>query len=311
MENKILYYLDEIERLKRGEFVPPISCEIDPSNICNANCPWCLFKKYRQASKAMLSWDTYLKLIYELKHLGTKSITFTGGGEPTVNPKFDQMVQVALDLGFEVGLITNGIRLDKVQNINKFKFIRVSLDASDTETYQKIKGVDEFHKVICNIRCALTKNPTVGISYVVGPDNCDDLQTMDELAELLGVTYVQYKPMFIDGKPFNSYKTSKSKDVINTRRYSSSSLNCIIAHLTGIVTADGGVYYCCQGRGKIQFLLGSLAHESFESLWRSRLTFAHNIQTRTCPPCRYGNYKKAYKEIVDEGDLFFQHRYFL
>ena len=35
MDNKIYYYLDQIEKLNKGEFVAPVSCEIDPSNSCN------------------------------------------------------------------------------------------------------------------------------------------------------------------------------------------------------------------------------------------------------------------------------------
>lgn len=311
MEQKIAYYLDEINKLQNGEYVNPVSVEIDPSNVCNAKCYWCMFSEYREKSQAMLSWDVYLKLIYELNHLGVKSITFTGGGEPLVNRKFNDMVQVAKGLGLEVGLVTNGILLHKLKFPDQFKFIRVSLDASNPEMYLNTKGVDRFDQVIENIQMTLKKNKTVGLSYVVGPTNNTNLDQAEEMAHELGVAYIQIKPAYIENRIFTDYKLPSGKEVIGTKRYKrAEKINCIIAHLTGIVTADSGVYYCCQGRGKMNFYLGSVSNESFESIWRRRLSY-DNIRLTQCPPCRYASYANYFKTLIDEGDMFFEHRYFL
>lgn len=314
MENKIYYYLDQIKKLQNGEFVPPVSCEIDPSNQCPADCSFCMFSQYIKTSRVHMKWDVYLKLIYELKHLGTKSITFTGGGEPLMNPKFNDMAQVAHDLGFEIGLVTNGILMNELQNAELFKFIRVSLDAGTHETYQKVKGIDAFSKVVENMTAALKINKTVGISYVVGPDNntMDELNMAQGLADNLGAAYIQFKPMYINGGIFTDYKLPTSTETtIKTPRYKTGEkLPCIIAHLVGVVTADNSVYYCCQGRGKLNYRLGSISQESFESLWRQRLKHT-NIALRQCPPCRYSNYAKTVKELLKEGDYFFEHKYFL
>ena len=311
MENKILLYLNEIEKLKNGEYVNPITVEIDPSNICNADCPWCMFSQYRQASKANLKWETYVKLVYELRSLGVKSITFTGGGEPLMNPKFNDMISLAKDLGFEIGLVTNGILLNKVKNPDYFKFIRVSLDSSNREMYQKVKGIDAFDTVIDNISSTIKKNPSIGLSYVVGPDNNYNFNEAEQLAKSLGVLYLQIKPAYLNEGIFSDFKPIKDDLVINTKRHKKTDrLICLIAHLVGVVTADSGVYYCCQGRGKINYYLGSVAQESFETIWRRRLKHK-NIAIKQCPPCRYYTYYKRYKELMSDSDIFFEHRNFL
>jgi len=312
MSNKIFYYLEKIKKIQNKEFIPPISCEIDPTNMCNAKCSWCMFHKYREASSVHLKWDIYLKLIYELKFLGVKSITFTGGGEPLMNPRFNQMVEVANDLKFEVGLVTNGILLHKLKQPEYFKFIRVSLDASNAEMYQKVKGVDKFDVVIKNIEKTLKRNETVGLSYVVGPDNNYDFDKAREISNKLGAAYIQIKPMYVDDGIFDDYKLKNFRNtVIETTRYKpSEKLPCHIAHLVGIIAADGCVYYCCQGRGKPNFFVGSLAHESFETIWRRRLKH-NNISIRQCPPCRYMNYASAVRGFLKEGNLFYQHKNFL
>lgn len=311
MEEKIVYYLNEIKKLENGEFVPPVTCEIDPSNACPLDCNFCMFEKYRKESNIHMSMENYLRLVYDLNRIGTKSITFTGGGEPIANPNFNKMVDIACDLGFEVGLVTNGVLLDKVNRPSRFKFIRVSLDASDAETYKLVKGADYFDKVIHNITEALKQNPTVGISYVVGPDNDKNLKIAQTMAHDLGVAYIQFKPAYINGDIYNFRMPNQTDETIKTKRYKlREKLPCLIAHLVGVVTADGSVYYCCQHRGKMNFYLGSIAQEQFSEIWKRRLGHK-NFDTRQCPMCRYGNYSKYLKELLQQGDLFFEHKNFL
>ena len=91
---KISFYLDHIEKLKKGEYIPPVTVEIDAANTCNLNCSFCMYKKYLKASQAVMTLDTYIQLIYNLKHIGVRSITFTGGGESLTNPNFNKFAQI-------------------------------------------------------------------------------------------------------------------------------------------------------------------------------------------------------------------------
>ncbi|MHA1801625.1 MAG: radical SAM protein [Candidatus Heimdallarchaeaceae archaeon] len=310
MNNKIYYYLDEVERLERGEYVPPVTCEIDPSNKCNLDCDFCMFDKYRKESNEVLPWDIYTKLIKELAESGSKSITFTGGGEPLTNPHFNQMVGSALLLGFEVGLVTNGVLLNKVENLEAFKFIRVSLDAHNKKDYANLKRANYFDMVLENVTKALKRNKIIGLSYVVCDKNNKDLHKAEQLAEDLGVAYIQIKPAYINNKIFTDFEYPDGRPVIETKRHMpTNNLPCSIAALIALVGADSNVYYYCQHRGKKKFSLGSLKEHTFTELWKKRMAIKPNVSA--CPPCRYMNYAKAYTEILEKGDLFFQHRYFL
>lgn len=312
MNNKIYYYLDQVEKLERGEFVAPISVEIDPSNSCNLNCGFCMFKDWRSNHHEHLDLNTYISLIGELQQMGTRSITFTGGGEPLMNPNFNIMAKMAKSLGFQIGLVTNGILLDKVENLEDFLFIRVSLDAHNREDYKLVKGLDYFDTVIQNITDSLKWNKIIGLSYVVGPHNNKDLQKAEDLANELGVAYLQIKPSYINEKKeiFTDFKYPDGRDIIGTERYlPKDNVPCTIAALVGIVGANGDVYFCCQGRGIDRLTLGNLKDKTFKQMWTERLDLKPKVSL--CPMCRYMNYTKAYKEILDNGDLFFQHRYFL
>lgn len=310
MEHKILYYLDKVERALEKEPVMPVTCEIDPSNLCMLNCSFCMFKDYLASNQTLIPFFVYRRLINSLSAIGTKSITFTGGGEPLSHPNIDDMVSLALDSGFEVGLVTNGVLLHRLKNIDKFKFIRVSLDAADASTYLGVKGVNMFKRVTNNIAIALDQNPTVGLSYVVCQKNRNGLEKAQELADDLGVAYIQFKPAWMNGAMYTGYKLPSGERVIETERLvAEDETPCGIASLVGIVGADSNVYYCCQHRGKPHYRVGSLLKEDFETIWAKRPKLRPIISE--CPQCRYMNYTRTYKDWISKGTLFFKHRNFL
>ena len=311
MDNKIYYYLDQVEKLNNGEFVAPISCEVDTSNSCNLKCNFCMFGEWREDHHENLDLDVYISLIGELSRMGTKSITFTGGGEPLMNPNFNLMVKMAKSLGFQIGLVTNGVLLDKVENIEDFLFIRVSLDAYNKKDYKKVKGMDQFDRVLENITSAIKRNKIIGLSYVVGPYNNKDLYRAEDLANELGTAYLQIKPSYINdrGEIFTDFEYPDGRSIGTKRYLPEDNVPCTIAALVSIIGANGDVYYCCQGRGVDRLTLGNLKDKSFKQIWTERLALRPNVSL--CPMCRYMNYTKAYKKIIEDGDLFFQHRYFL
>lgn len=303
--------MDEISDIKKGKDVYPITCEIDPSNACNLNCSFCMYAKGLKKNRDILPWKTYYNLITELKILGVRSITFTGGGEPLMNPRFNDMVSEAHSVGFEIGLITNGTLLDRVENLNYFKFIRISLDAYDKKSYEKIKGKDLFNKVIKNIiRVTKRKVTDIGISYVVCEDNVNGIEEIQEILSGIGIKYIQFKPAWINGGKFELPEgISGDKTIITDRYIAKNNLPCLIAGLIGIVGADSKVYFCCQYRLNKKFCLGSLEEESFASLWKKRKNIVPDISK--CPQCRYQNYAEGYEIFSQPKYTFLKHKNFL
>lgn len=311
MDEKIFYYIDQVERLIAGEAVMPVTCEIDPTNRCQLDCSYCMFKALRDGTdKEDLPFSIYRHLLLDLKRIGTKSVTFTGGGEPMLHPQFDKMVEWAEHLGFEYGLITNGILLDKIDRPDRFKFIRVSLDAGTHKIYKKLKRANTFSKVLQNITYARSKGALVGISFVVNEINRVDIQKAQELATHLDVAYIQFKPAWENGEPYVEYVVPGTDNVINQQRFKAvDRVPCAIAGLIGIVGADARVYYCCQYRGEQRYCLGDLRHATFPEIWKRRPVLVADI--KRCPNCRYMNYTRAYKNFTEKGTLFVKHKKFL
>jgi len=45
---KAVYHLPYLDRILKGEKLPPISIEVHPTNRCNANCPMCFYKERKE-----------------------------------------------------------------------------------------------------------------------------------------------------------------------------------------------------------------------------------------------------------------------
>ena len=84
------------------------------------------------------------KLFKDLSANGTTGVVIEGGGEPTLYNKFNDVVSYIKDLGLSIGLITNGVRMQYEQHLDKFDWIRISLDATDKNQFFEGKKRDLF-----------------------------------------------------------------------------------------------------------------------------------------------------------------------
>jgi len=288
----------------------PITVEVDPSNACNLNCKFCMYADHIKRNKDIFPPALFRHFLWDLP-LTVKSITFTGGGEPLMNPTFNTLAAAAKNKGLEIGLITNGTLLHKVNHPEWFKFIRISLDAFDAESYKRVKGANLFDRVIQNIIDLVDKKATdVGISYVVCEDNLVGAAEAAHLAEKLGVDYIQFKPAWINGKPFEIPEEFPGHSSIVTPRFvAKSRLPCVVAGLIGILGAEGNVYFCCQYRGDNRYRVGNINDNRFADLWERRDQFGPPIDK--CPHCRYMNYAKGVEKYSHPKYKFIRHTNFL
>jgi MoaA/NifB/PqqE/SkfB family radical SAM enzyme len=119
----------ELGQYLLGEFVPPINIEISPSGTCNAACPWCFYRQEQGTIKGldgtMFRESRMEGLVQEFAGMGVKSISWTGGGEPSMHPSFPKFVEMAHWAGLKQGIFTNALKIPQY-NPSLFEWIRVS-----------------------------------------------------------------------------------------------------------------------------------------------------------------------------------------
>ncbi len=114
---------------------------LDLTNRCNLNCPIC----FANANKAGYVYQpTYkevvnmLKTLREERPVPTTAVQFSGG-EPTVYPRFFDVIKKASEMGFkQIQMATNGIKLAKDES-----YAQKCIDAGLHTVYLQFDGMKE------------------------------------------------------------------------------------------------------------------------------------------------------------------------
>lgn len=314
-QDKVKSIMDVYDGIKYFDNMPPISVELHLTNRCNLCCPWCTDKDLH-ANNSELSYDVVCELLRYFGQQGT-GVTLEGGGEPTVYSRFKEIVEYGHDSGVHLGLITNGT-VDIVDVINKFKWIRISLDSSNRQEYIQEKGRDLFDHVIENLKKYKSVRDTqkcfLGIGYVLTTRNYSQIEELVELLDDMGVDYIYLRPVeetpditpsreelydlrkkllrIVEGKRI------KFKLVVNDRlEYNNANLPCVAHSLTSIIHADGDVV-CCEKRRHDYITYGNVYRDSFENIWKSenRIKTTKKLlesdQQQGCSVCRITPFNK-------------------
>ena len=221
IENLKRYVLWERQRRSTGALTAlpplgPVSINLDLTSACNFRCPHCVDSGIINTGEA-LDLDTIKQSIDTLQVRGLLSVILIGGGEPTVHPDFEEIVRYTRGKGLQVGIVTNGSKLDRVANVASLleegDWLRLSLDAASEETFRKshVPGKNvTLQKILADARDIKEINPSIslGYSFVIvwegimmnGNELCpnvDEIPGAVELAGKYGFDYVSFKPCLL------------------------------------------------------------------------------------------------------------------
>jgi MoaA/NifB/PqqE/SkfB family radical SAM enzyme len=282
-EKKILRHPTLLAAMRYGARVNPVNVEMDLSDACNLKCQWCAFAYMRRPVVMGLSLAT--KILDELASAGVRAITFSGGGEPTMNPAFAEIVEYAAGLGLSLGLYTNGLLVGRVLPVlSYFSWVYVSLDAASRQAYRATKGVDAFEQVTGNVRQLVeTKEDTIlGLGFLLNGDNWRQVRHMASLRHTLGVDYVQFRPVvglrdyrwvpmtlgMLDEFENEHVIVSRQRFLELLYKAEREYSLCRASELVPCVGADGTLWVCPNTRGLRS--LGDLKERTFDELWQAR-----------------------------------------
>lgn len=264
----------------------PITAEIHLTNKCNNACYYCGQKDNHNSSELENLSDAF-----ELcKKLCVKGIYFSGGGEPTLYSDYDIFTYIQQYKSLDYGLITNAVVLSDQwlhALVHNFTCVRVSIDASDAETYKKIRGTDNFNKVVENIKHLIDikkknkSNITIGLQIVVNEYNytklfaiCYDLQEMFSDIDYISVRpiesnikespytdeqliEIEYDLKDLD-QEFFKVKIHDKWNQFFTGKKEFGFTSCYASQYMMTITADGNIYPCCHVTCDYAYQIGNI-----------------------------------------------------
>lgn len=211
-----------LEKVVRGEPVAPDRLEIHATNAtCNYRCQMCLWHVKEQAlydkvtDQKVLGANEWNEVLDQAKEMGTKTIIFSGGGEPLMRSDVSEIINYAKSLNLSTMIYTNGSRLDGLpfdhplyQAILHSDWLRVSLHAATNERYAKLVKVQESGEPLTFVLKGLERLKRdrdklglplqLGIGYVIQAANHDQVEDVVEIVDGLGLDFLNLRVDCID-----------------------------------------------------------------------------------------------------------------
>jgi len=324
--DKILKHLDRVNAWLEGKNPPPVTVELDMTNICNHKCPECSGWYFQNRSRDYLPNELAQSIIRQLAQAKIRGLIFTGGGEPLCHPQVIPAVKLAHKLGLDIGFITNGSLINKEIAKVLLKcctWVRISLDADSPEVFRRVHGLDAgaFKRVVGNIRLltkmkkAVKSKTTIGVGYLTCDYTRDKMLSVTKLCQSLGVDYLQFRPLQIHNQgAFEYHLTDLAQNIqecskqvnrenfkvlysqhkyemMKDKKYGRNYKECYGHQFAAVIAADAKMYLCCHMRGHQKYCIGDLNRHSFREIWNSsqRKKVAENINFRDCVPLCRGN----------------------
>lgn len=239
---KAVHWTSELSAWESGKLVYPHMLQIDPVAGCNHSCPFCTYRAQSDEEananfneSDIIAYDDIIHILDDTVEMGVKAAEITGGGEPSLHPRFTDILQACHERDIEIGLITNGTgkafrdkRLDDtIAQLRTAEWVRFSINGGLTSYRDVHRGRENDLDVALNSARAMCEaksiDTKVGISFILWKENYQDIEQMVEIAEEIGCDYIRFAPALFGettmlGKRQNNFPTysDEVRDAIET-----------------------------------------------------------------------------------------------
>jgi sulfatase maturation enzyme AslB (radical SAM superfamily) len=192
----------------------PLSINLDLTTACNYACDHCIDWDILN-SKVRYDDAALRESLRVMASRGLKSVILIGGGEPTLYPGFQSMVQYLKELRLQIAVVSNGSRGDRLLQIAPYlragDWVRLSLDSGSNEVFRRMHNpssktlsLDEICAWVPKIK-AVNKDFQFGFSFVITwrggargdvkiVENIHEIEQATARAAQSGFDYISFKP---------------------------------------------------------------------------------------------------------------------
>ncbi|MDD3154849.1 MAG: radical SAM protein [Victivallaceae bacterium] len=297
---------------------------------CNLRCTFCgqqngMFG--RREAIAELPAARWTELAGELAQ--SSEITLWGG-EPLVYGEFDQLATTLSQGGAHLGIVTNGVLIDRHKQVlcEHFDTIKISLDGTK-EYHDSIRGAGVFDKVRENLACLKKRRGRLIFLTTLADSNVEDApEIVEELSKLGPDQILIQQLMYLTEQEIAAYrallrdtfgcddpsievwrrdedadyrrKVTLAIERIARRRYAcpvafncyGGSLICRAPWERVHIKYDGSVLFCTDYYG---FSAGSVKESSLEEILASPRAekFRKAVREGKFPPCGHCSWRNS------------------
>jgi len=186
------------------------------TNKCNLRCHFCgqwgskgFFSKSKGTGLKLTDWKNVIDSLADYgSSVGRRPSVMLWGGEPLLYPEFENIARYLRAYEFELGIVTNGVLLDKYSDFvkNEFQSVYISIDGPK-EIHDSIRGKGIFEKVIKNVRLLKGGNAKVIFMTTVCPENIEILPDLPYMLDASGPDKILlHELIYLDSREIVNYK---------------------------------------------------------------------------------------------------------
>lgn len=177
---------------------------------CQLDCQHCL-RDPEQAPKD-LSVPLIRKVLAEAKAIYQTAHVALTGGEPTLHPELEALLDAVVERGFTWHVVTNGKRFARLLALLKaaparrehMKPVNFSLDGADEATHDGIRGEGSYRDVMTAVTLCTAHDIPFVLQMVINAKNQGQIEAMGLLAAQLGATRVSFSMLQATGTPHDA-----------------------------------------------------------------------------------------------------------
>ena len=190
----------------------PVCLYLETTNRCNMLCTTCPRTYADLEPEADMSWELFARIVGQVPNIAR--VVLHGVGEPMLVRDLARRVRYLKERGIYVLFNTNGtaLTLRRGRQLAEAGLdeLRVSLDAADAPTFLKVRGTDDFNRILRNVG-AFTgmqareglERPRVSLWLTGLKENIAQLPAFVRLAHDIGVKEVYLQRLvFCEQTPY-------------------------------------------------------------------------------------------------------------
>jgi len=187
----------------------PLFIVLVTNNLCDFKCTYCYGDYGNRKGIQDFTTKELLKIIDELKAMGTRILTLHGG-ESLLRKDFGEILNYAKLKGFYVSLNSNGTLVPKrIDELKCLDNLCISLDGRE-ESNDKNRGKGSFKKALTALETAKENNIPIVVSATLTKDNVKDMDYLAKLGKEKGFR-IQYSILYNDSKLSNDLIMSNNE----------------------------------------------------------------------------------------------------
>ncbi|HEY6804534.1 MAG TPA: radical SAM protein [Pyrinomonadaceae bacterium] len=173
---------------------------VELTNICNLHCSYCLRDEdalYHTPAN-FFAPELLDKIEREAREtMGISAVVFTGG-EPTLHPQFERILEVSAANNLKVSFVTNGWHFEKkiwpivLKNRQLIDNIGFSLDGITAETHDAWRGAGSFVRVVRAFSLCFAAGIPFAVKFGIRRDTIDKLEQIALFSARLGASALNF-----------------------------------------------------------------------------------------------------------------------